>query len=107
MPGWVVVRRVVPDLPVPGAIGAAIVTSVYVSAHLVNVVARVTGFGRAAVIVSAVILALASVVVAQIRHRWLTPLPRPTRAGIVGRAPGGRRRPGSWPPPTASRCSSS
>ena len=41
VPGWVVIRRVVPDLPVPGAVGAAIVTSVYASAHLVNVVARV------------------------------------------------------------------
>ena len=30
------------DLPMPGAVGAAIVTSVYASAHLVNVVARVT-----------------------------------------------------------------
>ena len=30
-----------PDLPAPGAVGAAIVTSVYLSAHLVNVVARV------------------------------------------------------------------
>ncbi len=46
VPGWVVIRRVVPDLPLPGAVGAAFVTSVYVSAHLVNVVARVGGFGR-------------------------------------------------------------
>ena len=46
VPGWVVVRRVVPDLPLPGAVGAAVVTSVYVSAHLVNLVARVGGFGR-------------------------------------------------------------
>ena len=36
VPGWVVIRRIVPDLPVPGVIGAAIVTSVYVSSHLVN-----------------------------------------------------------------------
>ena len=83
MPGWVVIRRIVPDLPVPGVIGAAIVTSVYVSSHLVNVVARVTGFGPESVIVSAVILAFASVVVEQIHHRWLTPIPRPTGAGIV------------------------
>ena len=83
VPGWVVIRRIVPDLPVPGVIGAAIVTSVYVSSHLVNVVARVTGFGPESVIVSAVILAFASVVVEQIHHRWLTPIPRPTGAGIV------------------------
>jgi hypothetical protein len=83
IPGWVVIRRVVPDLPVPGAVGAAIVTSVYASAHLVNVVALVIGFGRGSIIVSAVLLAIAAVVVARIRHRWLAPLGRPSIAGIV------------------------
>ena len=83
VPGWVVIRRVVPDLPAPGAVGAAIVTSVYVSAHLVNVVARVGGFGRGSIIVSAVLLALATLVVARIRHRWLAPLGRPTRDELV------------------------
>jgi len=83
VPGWIVVRRVVPGLPVPGAVGAAIVTSVYVSAHLVNVVARVGGFGRASIIVAAVLLALASVGFVLVRSRWLTPLDRPTRAGFV------------------------
>ena len=48
----------------PGAVGAAIVTSIYLSAHLVNVVARVGGFGREAIIVSAVLLAVATLVVA-------------------------------------------
>jgi len=81
IPGWIVVRRVVPDLPMTGAVGAAIVTSVYLSAHLVNVVARAMGFGREAVILSAVVLAAASIVVAGIRHRWLAPLPRPTVGG--------------------------
>ena len=84
VPGWVVIRRVVPDLPLPGAVGAAFVTSVYVSAHLVNVVARVGGFGRGSIIVSAVLLALGS------RRRrsgsviggWRRST-RPTRAGIV------------------------
>ena len=79
VPGWVVIRRIVPNLGNPGAVGAAIVTSTYVSAHLVNVVARVGGFGREAVIVSAVLLAVATLVVAQLRHRWLAPLRRPTR----------------------------
>jgi hypothetical protein len=83
VPGWVVIRRVVPNLPVPGVIGAAIVTSVYVSAHLVNVVARFTGFGREPIIVSAVILALVALIVAQVEHRWLAPLPRPTLRGVV------------------------
>jgi hypothetical protein len=84
VPGWVVIRRVVPDLPAPGAVGAAIVTSVYVSAHLVNVIARVGGFGRGSIVISAILLALASVAVAMLRHRWLAPLPRPTLVGIRG-----------------------
>lgn len=83
VPGWVVIRRVAPGLPAPGAVGAAIVTSVYVSAHLVNVVARVGGFGRGSIIVSAVLLAVAALVVARIRHRWLAPLRRPTRDAFV------------------------
>ena len=68
-PGWVVIRRVVPRLPVPGAIGAAIVTSVYVSAHLVNVVARIGGFGRGSIVLAAVLLALASLGFALVRGR--------------------------------------
>jgi hypothetical protein len=83
VPGWVVIRRVVPDLPMPGAVGGAIVTTVFVSAHLVNVVARVTGFGRESIIVSAVILALATVLVEQLHHRWLAPLPRPTMGSFT------------------------
>ena len=58
-------------------------TSVYVSAHLVNVVARVGGFGRGSIIVSAVLLALATLALTRIRHRWLAPLRRPTRDEIV------------------------
>ena len=83
VPGWVVVRRVVPDLPRPGAVGAAVVISVYASAHLVNLVARPTGFGREAIIISAILLATAALIVALVRHRWLAPLTRPTRAGVV------------------------
>ena len=83
IPGWVVIRRIVPDLPLPGAVGAAFVTSVYVSAHLVNVVARVGGFGRGSIVVSALLLALGSLVVVGLRHRWLAPLARPTRAGFM------------------------
>ena len=83
VPGWVVIRRVVPDLPMPGAVGAAVVTSVYVSAHLVNLVARVGGFGRGSTVVSTVLLAVAALIVARIRHRWLAPLERPTRDGLA------------------------
>ncbi len=83
VPGWVLIRRVVPDLPLPGAVGASFVTSVYVSAHLVNVVARVGGFGRGSIIVSAALLALGCLVLISLRHRWLAPLQRPTWAGFV------------------------
>ena len=83
VPGWVVIRRVAPALPNPGAVGGAIVASTYFSAHLVNVVARVGGFGRESIIVSAVLLAVATLVVVRIRHRWLAPLHRPTRDGIT------------------------
>ena len=82
VPGWVVVRRIVPNLPMPGAVGAAVIVSVYGSAHLVNVVARAGGFGRAPILVSAVILALATLLLATVRHRWLTPLERPSFDGI-------------------------
>ena len=82
VPGWVVIRRVVPDLPVPGAVGAAIVTSVYGSAHVVNLVARVGGFGRGSIIVTAVLLAVGAVVVARLRNRWLAPLDPPSLAGL-------------------------
>lgn len=82
VPGWVVIRRLVPDLAMPGAVGAAVVTSVYVSAHLVNLVARAGEFGRGSIFVSALLLVVGSVVVARLRHRWLAPLERPTIAGI-------------------------
>ncbi len=85
VPGWVVIRRVVPDLPMPGAVGGAIVISVYASAHLVNVVARVAGFGRASIIVSAILLAVAAGTAAGLRPGWLAPFRWPSVAG-VGRA---------------------
>ena len=75
-------RRVAPDLPIPGAVGVAIVSSVYLSAHLVDVVARLTGFGPSAVIGSVLLLAVATVVVARVEHRWLAPFERPTLAGV-------------------------
>ena len=84
VPGWILVRRVAPDLPAPGAVGVAVVASVFLSAHLVDVVARVVGFGRPAVLASAVILVVLSVLFARIRHPWLAPLTRPTRAAIAG-----------------------
>ncbi|MEA2610200.1 MAG: hypothetical protein QOJ75_2443, partial [Chloroflexota bacterium] len=61
VPGWLLIERVAPHLPAPGRLGLAVVSSVYVSAHLVNLVARVDGFSRAAVLLSVAILVLASV----------------------------------------------
>ena len=53
----------------PGAVGVAVVASVYLSAHLVDVVARVGGFGRPAILVAAVLIA--------VRHR------RPSRGSVI------------------------
>jgi hypothetical protein len=93
IPGWVVVRRVAPGLPAPGTIGVAIVTSVYVSAHLVNVIARVDGFGRPSIVLSAVLLAVGAVLFAILPFRWLAPLRRPTRARLIASA---RRDAAAW-----------
>jgi hypothetical protein len=82
IPGWVVVRRVAPDLPAPGAVGAAVVASVYVSAHLVDIVARAVGFGRPSIILSTAILAVGSMGFVHLRHRWLAPLAWPTAANV-------------------------
>jgi hypothetical protein len=82
VPGWVIVRRVAPDLPVPGALGVAIVASVYLSAHLVDVIARPIGFGPGAVILSAAILAAGTLLFARVEHHWLAPFQRPSLGGI-------------------------
>jgi hypothetical protein len=73
VPGWVLVRRVAPDLPRPGVVGAGIVASTYLSAHLVELVSRLDGFGRIAVLVSVLLLVLATVVLTRLRHPWLAP----------------------------------
>jgi hypothetical protein len=82
VPGWVVVRRVAPDLPVPGQVGVAVVVSVYLSAHLVDVVARIGGFDRPSILVATVLIAIGTVTFAALRHPWLAPVGRPTLAGI-------------------------
>jgi hypothetical protein len=83
VPGWVVVNRVVPHLPAPGRLGLAIVISVYLSAHLVNVVARADGFSRGAVLVSVAGLAIATVVLTRFRHPWLAAPRWPSLEGAV------------------------
>ncbi len=82
VPGWVLIERVAPHLPAPGRIGLAIVSSVYLSAHLVNVAARVDGFGRVSIIVSVATLAAASVALGRLHHPWLAAPVRPSVAGI-------------------------
>jgi hypothetical protein len=84
IPGLVVVRRVAPNLPGPGQVGVGVVASTYVSAHLVEAIATVGGFGRAAVLVSIVLLVLGTVIVTRIRHRWLARWSMPPLRAIPG-----------------------
>ncbi len=74
LPGWVIVARVAPRLPTPGQVGIALVASAYLSAHLVNVVARLGGFGLPAVMVSTLLLACGTVVFGRARYQHLAPL---------------------------------
>ena len=82
VPGWVLVRRVAPDLPRPGIVGAGIVASTYVSAHLVELVSRLDGFGRIAVLVAVLLLVLTTVLLTRLRHRWLAAWSFPALADI-------------------------
>jgi hypothetical protein len=82
VPGWVLVRRVAPDLPRPGVVGVGIVASTYVSAHLVELLSRIDGFGRVAVLVAVLLLALATVLLTRLRHPWLAPWSFPALADI-------------------------
>ena len=88
VPGWVVVRRVAPDLPIPGAVGVAVVSSVYLSAHLVDLVARLTGFGPSAVIGSVLLLAVGD----RRRGPGGPPLARAVRTTDARRRPGDAAR---------------
>ncbi len=93
LPGWVLVRRFAPGLPVPGQVGVAIVASVYGSAHVVNLVANVLGFGQASILVAVGLLAAGTVVLATIPSRHLAPLTRPTLSGVRSTM---RRDAGAW-----------
>jgi hypothetical protein len=83
IPGWVVVNRVVPHLPAPGRLGLAIVISVYLSAHVVNVVAQADGFSRGAVLTSVAGLAIATLLLARLRHPWLAAPRWPSHDGAA------------------------
>ena len=82
VPGWVLVRRVAPDLPRPGVVGVGIVASTYLSAHLVELVSRLDGFGRIAVLVAVLVLVLTTALLTRIRHPWLAPWSFPAVADI-------------------------
>lgn len=91
VPGWILVRRVAPELPKAGVAGVGIVTSVYASAHLVELVSHVDGFGRIAVLVSSVFLVLLTVIVTRLRHPALADW-RPPRSQEIPRAIAGAIR---------------
>ena len=84
VPGWVLVRRMAPDLPAPAQVGVGVVASTYVSAHLVELIALVGGFDRVSVLVSIAVLVLATAVLVRARHRWLAPWSMPTPRSIPG-----------------------
>ena len=70
VPGWVVVRRVAPDLPVPGAVGVAVVAERLPVGALVDIVARVVGFDRPAILVAGVLIAVGSCLAGFAIHGW-------------------------------------
>jgi len=84
VPGYVLVRRVAPEIPRPGIIGIGIVASTYLSAHLVELVSLLGGFGRIAVLVSVALLVLATVLLTRIRHAWLTAWEMPSLRDMPG-----------------------
>ena len=94
VPGWLVVARAVPAISAAGRTGAAIVVSVYLSAHLVNVTALATGgFSRTAILVVAAVLIVLSWALARARIPFLADPPT-LSARAARRAV--RRRPGPW-----------
>lgn len=62
LPGWVLVGRFAPSIPLPGRLGAGIVVSVLLSAHLVHLVSLGIGFGRHSILVATALLALGTAV---------------------------------------------
>ncbi len=91
VPGFVLVRRVAPDLPRAGVAGVGVVASVYISAHLVELVSRVDGFGRIAVLLSTGLLVLGTVILTRVRHPWLAPWDPPAPRAIPSAIAGGLR----------------
>jgi len=94
VPGWLLVARAVPAISAAGRTGAAIVVSVYLSAHLVNITALAAGgFSRAAILVAAALLIAFSWLLTSARIPFLADPPTlSARAAWYGV----RRRPGPW-----------
>ena len=84
LPGWILVRRVAPDLPRAGAAGVGVVASVVLGTHAVHLVSLVVGFGRPAVLGSVVLLITATVGVCVARTRWLAAWSPPPTGRIPG-----------------------
>jgi hypothetical protein len=89
VPGWVLVRRLAPGLPRAAVTGVGVVATTYIAAHLVHAMSLLGGFGRVPVLVSAALLAMATVLVARSRHPWLEPWSLPPLRRVpaeIGRA---------------------
>jgi len=89
IPGWLLVSRAVPRLGPAGRLGIGIVASVYLAAHLANVVGIAAGgFGRPVALATAAILAGASLLLAMAPIPGLAPPPSldPRRALAAARS---------------------
>jgi hypothetical protein len=94
VPGTLLVSRAVPGLTPPGKVGAGIVASVLLSAHLTYLLSLVAGFGRLSVLIAVGLLAFLSWVLATRSLAFLSPPPvLPTRATL---ASVWRRHRGVW-----------
>ncbi len=75
VPGWLLVARVAPSIGLPGRLGIGVVASVFVSAHLVDVLSLIVGFHPWTVLIAAWLLLAATLALATLRLRWLAPAP--------------------------------
>jgi hypothetical protein len=77
LPGWLLVARSVPALSPVGRLGAGVVVSVYLAAHLVNLVATVDGgLTRAVIFAAAGLLAALTLALARLELPFLAPPPQ-------------------------------
>jgi len=65
LPGWVLVGRFAPSISPPGRLGAGVVVSVVLSAHLIYAMSLVVGFGRFSTLAATALLALGTAVTAR------------------------------------------